>query len=133
MPHKINRVGDESIVVVEILHPFVPNEELPVIHEKLNELAGQLTLPIYRIIDLTDSKLDFSTAIEAMGQDISNDAGSASDRRFKLIFVGSGDIPEIIIEGLSQKQYGGLESLLFSSRKAAITHARQQLRDIHQV
>lgn len=130
MPHNLKTLGDESIVVIEILHPFAPNDELPVIHNQLNELAKQLPIPIYRIIDLTDSKLDFGTAIEAMGQDISNDAGSASDSRFRLLFVGTGDIPEMVIEGLSQEQYGGLEPRLFPSRKAAITHARQQLREL---
>ena len=128
MPHTIQQVGDEAIIVIEILYPFEPNEELPRIHQKLNEMAKSLPHPIYRIIDLNDSKLDFPTAVAAMAQDISKDAGSASDTRFKLIFVGSGDIPELVIEGLSQEQYGGLQPRLFAARKTAITHAREQLR-----
>lgn len=132
MPHKIQEIGDESIIYIELISPFQPSDEFPKIHQQLNKIADKIEPPIFRIIDMTESKIDFATVVESLQQDTSNSLGAATDWRFKPLFVGNDTIAKIAANSLSQQQYGGIESRLFTSRDDAIAHSRRELRAIKQ-
>lgn len=130
MPTDIQRIDDDAIIYITIQSPFKPSEEIPTMHKRIDDLARNMGRPIFRIIDLTRSEIDFSALVEALQEDTNNAAGSATDWRFQPLFVGTDNIAKLAADSLQQQQYGGIKTRLFSTREGAIAHAQQELQRI---
>ncbi len=130
MPFNVERLGQESIIILTITGSFEGMAALQDYQEavaQIARIAAEIEGPVYRITDGTAAQINFGNLVMALGEARFGDKGSVSDPRMKSIFVGKSDLMQLAAQSLSQKQYGHLNITLCDSLDNAVALAREQL------
>lgn len=83
------------------------------------------------ILDLTAADFSFNDMVALLAH-IRREVAALGgkdyfDANLRVLVVGWGDLPEMIVGALAKEQYGGFDARLFATRDAALTYAGELL------
>lgn len=122
MPFEVKQIGDEPIIIVTIIPPVNMEVEPTQRREAANVIARRLDGPVYRITDVSRFEPTFDMIVGGMALDI-----RLSERNIRHIFVGKGEMVELVAAAIKQPQYGAQEGHMVGSMEEALALARKQL------
>ncbi len=125
MPVTIEKLPDQPVIVITVTEPFDHFKELPAGFRKFQELAASVQGTIYRIIDVTGWRVPFNAVVDGLAADTRG--GAATDPRVRTVLVGSGEMVELGVKAVKQRQYGGREMALFASMDEALAYVNAEL------
>jgi hypothetical protein len=125
----VSKVPGLPVIHVQYL---IARDDIEQAHREVAEEAAEILdaagEKMFRINDFTliDDQPIFSQVIRAMPLEIRAERGTSSDPRVRTLFVGQSQSVHILIDGLKQKQYGGLSPKLFPTAEAALDYVREK-------
>ncbi|MFN8528952.1 MAG: hypothetical protein U0670_10100 [Anaerolineae bacterium] len=122
MPFEVVQLGDEPIIIATIIPPVAVETEPKQTLEAVNAIARHLPGQVYRITDVSRLEITFEMVVGAMAADIRHSASNIHH-----IFVGKGDMVEMVTEAIKQPHYGAQQAHMVGSIDEAIAFARKQL------
>ncbi|MFN8528953.1 MAG: hypothetical protein U0670_10105 [Anaerolineae bacterium] len=122
MPFEVKQLGNEPIIIVTIIPPVNMQLEPTQRREAANAIARDIDGPVYRITDVTRFEPTFDMIVGGMALDIRH-----SERNIRHIFVGKGEMVELVANAIKQPQYGAQEGSMVGSMDEALALARKQL------
>lgn len=123
MPFEVTQLGDEPIIIATIIPPVELDTEPKQTLEAANAIARRIGGIVYRITDISRFEPTFEMVVGAMAADI-----RLSERNVRHIFVGKGEMVELVATAIKQPQYGAQEGHMVGSMEEALALARQQLK-----
>jgi len=124
MPHSVEKLKDEPIIVVEIKNPYDYQTEPEQMFEKIERIAKKTEKQGYIIYDCRNFTVTFGDLVAGMQAQSKGTPGSISDPKFTSMIIGSDAMLKMATEGFKQDQYGKIEVPLYSTMDAAMRHAR---------
>lgn len=121
---KVERLGNESIIVAVWRMPVDPIKEAPGMFAQIDALIKP-SEKIVLISDMRDIKMDFHTLVNGMTANRADVPGSPSDPRIHSILVGSGMFWDIAAKGARKLHY---DIPLYESMDEALAHAREKIK-----
>jgi hypothetical protein len=131
MPFKVDKLPDESILIIRFEGQANAESDYPMLFGQLAQLTAGLEAPIFRITDLTQvASISFGDLVEVMAQEYRSGApGSAADPRIHILLVTASPLVKMGAQSVTQEQYGGREMpQVFMTMDEAIAHARAELK-----
>lgn len=122
MPFEVKQLGDEPIIIATIIPPVEVETEPKQTLEAANAIARRIPGSVYRITDISRLEITFEMIVGAMAADIRH-----SEPNIHHVFVGKGEMVEIITEAIKQPHYGAQQGHMVGSMEEAIAFARKQL------
>jgi hypothetical protein len=108
MPYTLERVAKQPIIIIRIFAPYNPAVEVPIIHHETNELTLDIAGKVHRIVDFTESGLTFQQVVIGLAEASKARKGGLADERFISSYVvGTDELAKLVVDSISQKQYGG--------------------------
>jgi hypothetical protein len=124
MPVSIHRIEYEPIIVFTYTDPF-DSKDVENGNQETARLIAEIKGPVYRIENINALSLDFSAVVEGIGSaTIPQMAGTVRDANARFIFVGHGPLFDMVVNSLSQEQYGGIKCPAFATVDEAIAYVR---------
>ena len=124
MPVSIRRVGNEPIIIAKFTDPF-DYTDVEKANDTTAKLITELNRVVYRIEDISALSLDFSTVVAGIGSAAEpHVAGTVRDTNARFIYVGQGAYVDMVVNSLSQEQYGGIKCPVFATVDEAIAYTR---------
>ena len=126
MAYTVKNYSPEAIIVVTIVPPQDPANDIGGAGREIQQFASTIEGPVFAIIDMSAVHSTFSQIVE--GLDVARRSKPEMiDPRIRNMFVGSDDMLKLALKSATQEQYGGPTMPLFSSAEAALAHARSEL------
>jgi hypothetical protein len=124
---QIHRLKDEPIIVYEPTEDTRKTfDEIQQVLAEAEALKQEMQCRVYRIVDLTNVNLDFSSMMMGMAAETSQ--AGYRDPDIVTILVASGDLAEFGTKALrEQEQYGKADVKLFSTKDEALAFARAEI------
>lgn len=120
------QVGDEPIVLLKITFPIEDYVQETIDSDAaVAKIGEKIEGKYYRIADMRQFQMDFSSIVEWLGQQRQRSAGSINDERVISLLVSSEENTIAAAKFAGQEQYGGKQIKIFSTVEDAIAHARK--------
>jgi hypothetical protein len=130
MPFKIDKLPDEPIIVVAVIHPMDIKVDIGPYTDDLIRVLDESPEPLYEIMDARPVKLSFGELVNALAIATRSDDAKRINKHPKLgawILVIDSDLLRIGANALGQDQYGGRNVPVFRTVDEALSYARQQI------
>jgi hypothetical protein len=121
----VKKVSDEVIIVVTAVGPY-NGESLHKMSGQVATLTDSISGRVYRINDLTHSRIGFMELIDALAYDVQGKAGTVSDPRVVNLTVARDPIQQIGIQ-VVDLMLGRRRSPIFQSVRDALDYARREI------
>ncbi len=125
MPVAVEQIPNQPIIVVTVTEPFDPLKEMPVSNRQFSEIAATIQGTLYRIVEITRLKIGFNDLVNVLAVDTRS--GPGADPRVRTVIVGSGEMVELGVKAMKQRQYGAKETPMFASLDEALTYVNAEL------
>ena len=132
MPYTIEHIEGEPIISIDVVAPFNPEAEIPIIHERTAELAGNIEGQAYRLVDFTQSGFNFGQVVMGLKAGTMQRDGGVRDQRLRSYFVVSDDMSKLVATAMSQEQYGAIPVEIFESKADALAAIRAEIKALRQ-
>ena len=135
MQFSMKKLENEPIILIDIHGHFDEEDGHDHAHDHFNEAFMHMIMSTPErdivIMDMSDYHPNFSELVQLlahMRDDIREMGGpKIVDREMQYIVVGTDELVRLGVNAMSQRQYGGMRILLFSTLDIALTYAREEL------
>jgi len=120
--YNVERVDNEPIIVIRMLAPINPAEDLSNLYQETDALVADIPGTIYRIVDWTQAELTFDLVTELLDIQRKTRAATAPrSSRVKNHYVVNDHWGRFNVESLRQAQYGGIQAPSFDTLDEALS------------
>ena len=108
MPANVSLLSEKSVILIELIEPVSP-EDVKAAQQETAQLASTMDGTIYRVVDMRPANFTFSQVVVNLKEGAAKRQGSAADERFVSYYaVGDSKMAKLIVDSLSQQQYGAI-------------------------
>jgi hypothetical protein len=125
MPHTIQRLSNEPIILVTYEEPFDYALGFEEIKKAVASTAEGIEGQVYDIHDVRQLRLNFSKVVTALANALLNPILKG---RTTTIGVGTGMLFDLATKAAGQKQYGTLNVLIFPTVEEAVNYVHEHLK-----
>lgn len=126
----VEKLSEQSTVIVHYATPFVPKEDIAKAQEQIAKILETHDGSLFRIDDLSKAEMDWSAFVEGIFVATRDVPGSMTDERIHGILVGDYKMVKMASESMKQDQYGAQQTPMFHSVDEALDYVKKQLETI---
>lgn len=128
MSYTVERINEQPIILIRMLAPLNPYEDLSNLYRDSDALTADIAGKIYRVVDWTAAQLTFELVTDLLDTQRRMTA-QTSPRSSRVMnhYVVSDHWGRFMIDAIRQSQYGGVQAPMFPNVEEALQHVRQAI------
>lgn len=127
MPMVVERLPGEPIIILTLQPPLTLPDELRASIEETAHITEQFYGIYYRIVDVSQPGIQFNDIVMTIAESAKGRAGSITDVRARNVYVGSGEIVDLLAGSPLHKQYNSREAHRFDTMDQALAYVRSAI------
>ena len=127
MPIYVEKLEDEPIIFLTLQAPLRLPEEMRSAIDEIAHMIEQFYGIYYRIVDVSDPDIRFNDIVMAIAESAKGKPGSMTDPRARNVYVGDGEIVDLLAGSPLHKQYNSREAYQFPTMDKALSYVRSAL------
>jgi hypothetical protein len=127
MAVRIKQYGSEPVLMVNFEGQFQVEDVFEMFSQSETYFKGNQTSHTWRLIDLTQSNIQFADVIALVKHLPANRPGDFSDTRFMTIFCPSHPMARLLSELLAKASYGGVHTPIFPGLGEALLFVQDEI------